>query len=132
MSRSVPVPVRLIGLLQMLGGGLTVLWGLGLTLYCLVGMLFGGGGGGFISLGADMFVFAIVLLAIVIAVGGLGIATGAALCKGRRWARTLVVALSLLQALAALASWSLLPALLPLGIAGYLGLSESVARAFHR
>ncbi len=104
--------------------------GLLATLYCLAGMLFGGSGGGFISLGPEMFVFAFVLLAVVVAVGSLGVLTGAALCKGRRWARSLVVALSLLQALAALSSWALLPALFPLGVAGYLGLNEDVARAF--
>lgn len=131
MSRSVPVPVRLIGGLQLLGGGLTILYGLALTLDGLVGFLTGRSTGGFMAMSAsELFVFALVVGALVIGVGSLGVVTGAGLCRGRSWARSVVVTLSLLHALVVLSNSMLLPALIPLSIAGYLGLSEDVARAF--
>lgn len=131
MSRSVPVPVRLIGGLYVLAGGLTVGAAALLALLSLWGMALGSdspGLGGSDREWSAMFLGVALFVALL---GAVQATCGAGLCRGRPWARAVVVTVSLVAGLAALCghgTW--LATLIPLGIAGYLGLSEDVARAF--
>jgi hypothetical protein len=128
MERSVPVPVRLIGGLHVLGGALTILGALCLGLVCLQAMVFGRS-----DTFADGLDWGVLVLGLALVVGGVGagqLTCGVSLIRGRPWARIAVVCLSLLSALTALGLDFWPGTILPLSIAGYLALNANVARAF--
>lgn len=135
MERSVPVPVRLIGGLHILGGGLTVVAALLLALAAVCTMIFGGGGGGgWVRLGGSDLEWGALFLGIALLAGLVGAfqaACGVGLCRGRPWARVMVVGFALLSTFAAFGQDETWPAaIVPLAIAGYLCFNGNVQRAF--